>query len=200
MRAATSGTVAAVVLAAGGSRRLGRPKQLLEIAGEALVRRAARAALGCGADETLVVTGAHADDVARAVADLPVRTVENHGWPEGIASSIRCGARAVEALGCSAVLIVLADQPRVDSGILSRVIECFRGEGREIVGCLYRGIAGAPALFAGRHRARLLELEGDCGARHVLRAGAGRVRLVPFEAAAFDIDDEESCRSHASMP
>jgi molybdenum cofactor cytidylyltransferase len=191
-----SGKVAAVVLAAGASQRLGRPKQLLEIGGETLVERAARAAMGCGADETLVVLGAYADEVAPAVAGLGVRVLENHGWTEGIASSIRCGARAAEELGCSAVLIVLVDQPRVGSGILSRIVHCFREEHRPLVACGYRGIAGAPALFAGRHRARLLELEGDCGARPLLRACAGRVRLVPFEPAAVDIDDPASWEAY----
>jgi CTP:molybdopterin cytidylyltransferase MocA len=197
-RARAPGRVAAVLLAAGGSRRLGRAKQLLEIGGEALVRRAARAVLGCGADETLVVTGAHSDEVVHAVADLGLRTVDNRAWAEGIASSIRCGTRAAEALGCSAVLIVLADQPYVGSEILARIVDCYREERRQLVASQYRGIAGAPALFAGRHRARLLQLEGDCGARHVLRACAPRVRLVSFEAGAVDIDDEESWRSVAA--
>lgn len=185
-----------MVLAAGASRRLGRPKQLLSVGGETLVHRAARAALGSGADETLVVTGAGSSRVGPAVADLGVPVVENRGWAEGIASSIRRGARAAEGLGCSAVLIVLADQPRVGSALLSRMVACLHEEGRELVACRYRGILGAPALFAGSHRTRLLRLQGDRGARSVLRARAGRVRAVSFEPGAVDVDDEADWRSY----
>jgi molybdenum cofactor cytidylyltransferase len=194
----TSEKIAAVVLAAGRSQRLGRPKQLLEVAGEALVRRVTRAALGCGADETLVVTGARSDAVARAVADLGVHVVENPDWEEGMASSIRCGARAAEGVGCSAVLVVLADQPHVGRNVLARMVACFREEGRDLVACGYRGVVGAPALFAGRHRELLLQLEGDRGARDVLRADAERVRVVAFEAGAVDIDDEEAWNSYVA--
>lgn len=190
--------IAAVVLAAGRSERLGRPKQLLEIEGEALVHRAARAALGCGADETLVVTGARSDEVAHAVADLEVHVVENRAWAEGMSSSIRCGALAAEGLGCSAVLIVLVDQPHVDCGVLSRVVGCFRKEGRELVACGYRGAVGAPALFAGRYRERLLQLEGDRGARRVLSAHAEHVRVVAFEPGAVDIDEESTWKAYVA--
>jgi molybdenum cofactor cytidylyltransferase len=190
--------IAAIVLAAGRSERLGRPKQLLEVAGEALVRRATRAALGCGADETLVVTGARSEEVARAVADLGVHLVENPDWEEGMASSIRCGARAAEELGCSAVLVVLADQPHVGPDVLARVVACFREEGRDLVACGYRGVVGAPALFAGCHRELLLQLEGDRGARGVLRAHAERVRVVAFDPGAVDIDDEGAWKAYVA--
>jgi len=185
-----------VVLAAGGSSRLGRPKQLLASGGETLVHRAARAAGGSGADETLVVTGAYAGRVAGAVADLALPVVENRAWQEGLASSIRCGVRAAGERGSSAVLLVLADQPRVGSALLARLLGALREEGRELVACRYLGLLGAPALFAGPWRELLLELRGDRGARGLLRAHAERVRAVPFEPAALDVDDEAGWRAY----
>ena len=87
--------VVAVVLAAGGSTRLGRPKQLLTREGETLVHRAARLALASGASRVLVVVGAKADDVARAVSDLTVECVVNAQWRTGLAGSVRIAAEAL---------------------------------------------------------------------------------------------------------
>ena len=109
--------IAAVVLAAGGSARLGRSKQLVVHEGEPLVRRAARAALDAGAEPVIVVLGAHADLVRQALDGLPVSAVVNDAWETGMASSLRIGARAALDAGCDAVLVTLADQPLVDAPV-----------------------------------------------------------------------------------
>ena len=108
--------VSALVLAAGGSRRFGRPKQLLPWRGEPLIRHAARAALGSGADEVVVVLGADADAVRAALADLPIHVALNPGWESGLASSLAAGLE--EASG-DAVLVVLGDQPVADAKVLA---------------------------------------------------------------------------------
>ena len=113
--------VVALLLAAGGSRRMGHPKQLLLWQGASLVRRAAETALGSRCSELLVVLGSHAAEVSAELGGLPLRTCVNPDWAEGIASSLRTG---VEALGehADAVLVLLADQPKVDSALLDRLI------------------------------------------------------------------------------
>ncbi len=179
--------IAAVLLAAGGSSRLGRPKQLLEHDGEPLVRRAARAALGAGVDELVVVTGAEAAAVEAALDGLPLRRVRNDDWRQGLGRSIACG---VEAVAADAVLLLLADQPAVDAALLRELLAAGR-EGHRRVACAYAGGLGVPALFAGgADREALLALEGDGGARGLLAADRTSVHAIPAEQAAFDVDDE----------
>jgi molybdenum cofactor cytidylyltransferase len=154
--------VTAIVLAAGASRRLGRPKQNELYEGETLLDRATRIAREA-ADEVIVVT--------RAV---------NPFADEGMASSIRVGvARAGSG---SRILIMLCDQPRVTADHLRALIAVEA----PIVATGYAGIAGVPAVFAPQFVPELLALRGDVGARSVIeRHGA---HVIPFEDAAFDVD------------
>ena len=183
--------VTAVVLAAGGSRRLGRPKQLLVLAGQPLVRRAALAALGSCAAHTLVVTGAQARDVERALAGLAVECVHCAGWEKGLAASLRAGVGAALARDPHAsVLLLLADQPAVDSALLDHLI-ALHASGRELAACHYGGELGVPALFAPRFARELLALDGDRGAKPLLARERARVAAIPFEAGALDVDTPE---------
>src|SRR5438093_994070 len=145
--------VAAVVLAAGGSSRMGSPKQLLGWNGESLVRRAAKMAIASRCMAVFVVVGAYAEAVAREIEDLPVTRVENPRWLDGMGSSIRVGVEAVAAAHppFDAVLITLADQPAVTSALLDRLISAGEKAPAGLVACEYAGTIGAPALFAQRH-------------------------------------------------
>jgi len=187
----TRGTrLAAVLLAAGGSRRLGRPKQLLVWRGEPLVRRAARAALEAGVDELIAVVGAEREAVARALDGLGVRVVENERWAEGIGGSIAAGVRAASG---AAVLLMLADQPGVDAALLCELIAGMEA-GHARVACRYAGVVGVPALFSDpSDLAALLALSGERGARDLLGSGAPPL-AIPAERAAHDIDDEADWR------
>jgi molybdenum cofactor cytidylyltransferase len=195
--------VTALVLAAGASSRMGRPKQLLPLEGSPLVRRAAQAALEAGCEDVVVVVGAYAEEVAAAVTDLRVRVARNSAWREGLGASLRCGARAAHEAPdgpADAILVVLADQPRVDAALLSRLVAAFRCEGRELVACAYAGRLGPPALFAGRHRAALATLGGDRGAQVLLEGCASDVHRIPFEDGALDVDTPEDYARLAGAP
>jgi molybdenum cofactor cytidylyltransferase len=176
-----------VLLAAGGSRRLGRPKQLLLWQGEPLVRRAARAALDAGVGELVVVVGAEREAVAAALSGLDLRVIANERWFEGIGTSIAVG---VGAAAGAAVLLLLADQPGVDAALLAELIAAMDA-GHERVACAYRGVIGVPALFsAPSDVAALRELSGERGARELLRQRGAAVRAIEAEQAGYDIDDE----------
>lgn len=180
--------VAAVVLAAGGSTRLGHPKQLVPVRGEPLVRRAARAALGAGAEPVVVVLGAHADLVRPALHALPVRTVTNDRWATGLASSLAAGLRAALAGdACDGVLVTLVDQPLVDAGALRRLLARFDATHR-LVASAYEHTVGVPAVFGREHLDALLQLTGDAGAGGWLRRRIGEVTPVPLGVAALDVD------------
>lgn len=181
--------VAAIVLAAGGSRRIGAPKQLLRIDGESLVRRAARTALASCCNAVFVVVGAHSDAILADLEGLAFTRVDNPSWREGIASSIRA-AIAVVARNDSvdAALLMLADQPSVTSALLDRLVSELNLRHGELVACAYGETVGAPALFARRYFPELQRLRGDRGAKSVLLGHADAVVRVPFPAAAVDVD------------
>ena len=182
--------VATVVLAAGGSRRMGSPKQLLRIDGITLVRRAAETALASRCEGVYVIVGAAAETVRREVSGLRLQVVENRHWEKGLAGSIRVGIEAVRTARpeFDAAILTPVDQPWIHSALLDRLIEVFEGGEREIVACSYAGTVGAPALFSRRHFADLTSLSGDRGAKSVLEARAAEVAQVPFPEGATDLD------------
>jgi molybdenum cofactor cytidylyltransferase len=185
--------VAAVVLAAGGSTRLGAAKQLVEFRGVPLVRRAAEAAIAADANPVIVVLGARATEVAGALLDLAGVHLElNERWREGLASSLVAGVSAATRLDarCEGVLIIAADQPLVDDAALRSLVEEFRA-GARIVAAEYSETIGVPAIVGREHFESLLELDGDAGAGRWLRGRSDEVRRVPMPDAAIDIDGAE---------
>lgn len=136
-------THVAVILAAGGSTRLGRPKQLLTREGETLVHRAARMALATAPTRVLIVLGADADELTRAVADLPCEIVANDHWNHGLAGSIAAAGRALGA--CDDVVLLLGcDQPRLGIEHLHALLNAAAPTGIAASG--YRGVVGIPAV------------------------------------------------------
>jgi molybdenum cofactor cytidylyltransferase len=183
--------IAAVVLAAGGSRRLGRPKQLVQHRGRSLVRNAAAAALGAGCDPVVVVLGASVDEVGPEIEELPVQPIVNDEWATGMASSIREGVRTVreEAPEVAGVLLLACDQPHIDAEILSRLVDAFDGRPGSRVAAGYAGSCGIPALFERSLFEGLERLEGDRGARSLLFAEPGdRLQVVPWPEGEIDVD------------
>ena len=182
-----SGSHAAVVLAAGGSMRLGRPKQLLTREGETLVHRAARLALASGASRVLVVVGAQAADVARAVSDLPVECVVNAQWRAGLAGSVRAAAGAL-ATHTDATLLLTCDQPALEVAHLLALLEA---SGRASSGCAATRLGdrvGIPAVVAAAMLRAALAVQGDRGLRDVLNATDADVIACEAPELAHDID------------
>jgi molybdenum cofactor cytidylyltransferase len=181
--------IGAVILAAGGSTRLGSPKQLRHYRGEFLIRRAAAAALGAGAKPVIVVLGAEATLVGAALSGLEgARQVVNDEWMLGLASSLRCGLRSLTELNaCDAALLMLADQPLVDDRALTKLLRAFDRPHR-LVAAAYENTIGVPAMFGIEYLPELMRLSGDKGAGPWLRAHVHEVTAVPLEIAALDID------------
>jgi molybdenum cofactor cytidylyltransferase len=179
--------ISAVVLAAGLASRMGRPKQLLRIGGETLVRRAARTALAAGVDETIVVIGAAADEVGAELADLQVRAVVNPRYAEGQSTSLRAGIQALSPWS-EAVVVLLVDQPLLRSEVVAGLISTFRHTGAPLVRPLYAGRRGNPVLFAAALYPELASVQGDAGARDVVRRHEAQAALVPFEDAHAQLD------------
>lgn len=182
--------LAVVVLAAGASSRLGSAKQLVEFRGAPLVRRATRAAIEAGASPVIVVLGAHAQEIAAALAGLAgVSAVTSDHWEDGLASSLATGVREAMRLDirCDGVLITTSDQPLVDGMALRSLMDAF-GDGARLVAAEYGGTIGVPAVIGREHFQSLLALTGDAGAGRWLRARIGEVHRVPMPDAQMDID------------
>lgn len=175
----------AVVLAAGASRRLGYPKQLVELEGLPLVRRAALAALEAGFAPVRVVLGCRGDEVALALSGLPVIPLRNSDWEEGMASSLRTGLQGLpDAPG---VLLLVCDQVALAPSVLVQLREAFEAAPDRPAACTYGGIVGIPALFPRVWWPRLEALHGDQGARALLREAP--VTSVPWPEGEWDLDN-----------
>lgn len=178
--------IAAIVLAAGGSVRFGKPKQLLLYDGEPLVQRAVNAALGAGVSEVVVVLGSDAENIVGALEEnAQTRAVINRDWRTGLASSIKAGLDAIDEP--DGVLIMLSDQPLIDSTALSRLIDRF-DETHRIVASGYDDTMGVPAIIGGEFLVDLKHLSGDHGAGAWIRSRIADVTIVPLEKASIDID------------
>lgn len=179
---------AALVLAAGASTRMGRAKQVLELGGTPLVRRAAAAALSAGCAPVVVVLGANAALVASALRGLDVEPVVNRAWQRGIGSSIGTGIATLARHGVGAALITLADQPLVGPETLARLLAARHAAGKSIAAARYAGTVGVPACFARALFPVLCALDGARGCKPVLGAHAHDTVLVDCPEAAIDVD------------
>lgn len=184
-------SIAAVILAAGGSSRLGHPKQLIEHEGESLLRRSVRAAVDGGCAPVVVVLGADARLCGPKVADLPTRVLHNEDWPTGIASSIRRGITDVESLGSvEGAILMVCDQPHVSADVLQQLI-ARRDLRNTIVASAYGDTVGVPALFERVHFPELLALSGDVGAKSLFAQHADTTADVEFPLGTIDIDSAD---------
>ena len=181
-------SLSAIVLAAGGSSRYGRCKQLVEIDGASLVRLAGDKLSSLFSHDRIgVVVGANSEAVAQSVSDLPVNVVLNEHWQQGLASSLKAGLNSVEP-GCQAVMITLCDQALVTEDHLRRLLDLWLADPTRIIAGGYAGTIGTPAVIPAEFYPQLLALEGDAGAKSVLKNNAGRVRTVAIPEAEFDLD------------
>jgi molybdenum cofactor cytidylyltransferase len=178
---------AAVILAAGGSSRLGQPKQLVLWRGRPLVWHAARAALGAGLDPVIVVVGAHAADVRAALDSLPVSVVENPNWRSGQSSSVKAGLAVVRE--AEATVFLLTDTPYVDSDLVAALSEAHRKSLAPIVAPRAAGRRANPVLFDRLTYPALFQIEGDQGGRDLF--DRFEVHWVDWQAEILlDVDDQ----------
>ena len=192
--------IAAIVLAAGASTRMGTPKPLLRLRGETLLARAVRAVRAGGCAFVVVVVPGEPSSASGESATLSearssgALVVANPGWSEGVASSIRAGLAAVEGdpsiLG---VLVLAVDQPFVEPEDVARLISGSQGAEAIAAADHGNGIAGIPALFPRRCFPALGRLRGDSGARGIIESEKA-ARRVPMPSAAIDVDSPEDCQ------
>jgi molybdenum cofactor cytidylyltransferase len=180
-----------IILAAGESRRLGQPKQNLVFENKTLLERAVGAALGSGCKPVIVVLGANADVINPAVSK-DVKPVYNSDWGEGMASSIRAGVNELNKYSnIDSVLIMLCDQPFADVKLISSMQTRQQQTGKAIVACSYGNTIGVPALLNKSLFPELLLLQGNEGAKHIIKDRPQELTIIPFEKGIIDIDTPE---------
>ena len=179
--------VIAVLLAAGASRRLGRPKQLVHVAGERLLDRAVRLALEAGC-APVVVLGAEAEQVLAACDLSRCHVLRNPDWPNGMGGSIRAGVCAAKESGAQRILLMTCDQPAVTAEHLRRLLTAQDAAPDQPVASAYAGRKGVPACFPSAFFPSLAALNGDSGARELLRDALA----IQLPGGQLDVDTEES--------
>lgn len=181
-----------VLLAAGGSSRMGSPKQLLRIGDEVLVARMARLLIDLESGRVVVVTGSASQAVSDQLSDLPIQIVHNSCWQEGMAGSLAAGVKnlAVEIEG---VLIMLCDQWQVTLADLQQLLRAWNADISQIaVACWQddgRQVMGPPVIFPRALFADLIALKGDRGARAVIGKHREHTTFVAINNARFDLDE-----------
>lgn len=189
--------IAAVILAAGRSSRMGGPNKLLaRLDGKALIRHAADAACGAALSQTVVVTGHLGEAVSAEVEGLDVTRVHNPDYADGMAGSIRTGMNALSP-DTDAVIIMLGDMPGIDAAALGKLLTSYRQDDASlIVTATADGKRGNPVLWDRRYFGALKALSGDVGARHIIAENSGFVAEVELGAAArLDLDTPEALRA-----
>jgi molybdenum cofactor cytidylyltransferase len=187
--------VAAIVLAAGRSTRMGGPNKLLaELGGRTLVRIVTEQALASNAKGVIVVTGHQAAEVEKSLRGLKVKFVHNPDFAAGLATSVKTGIAAVPDSADGAV-VCLGDMPLIDAHLIDRLIEAFAPDrGNLIAVPVSDGRRGNPVLWSRRFFRELMTLDGDIGARHLIARHSETVAEVPVEGhgAFLDIDTPQA--------
>ncbi|GAA4040490.1 nucleotidyltransferase family protein [Hymenobacter glaciei] len=186
-----SGPVALLLLAAGASTRMGRPKQLLPWQGRSLLRHAAETAVASGCRPIVLVTGALHNELLPEISGLPVRAVRNPAWETGMASSLQAGLATVAGANPTAILVVLADQPLVTPVLLRQLVALQQRTQAPAVAAAYGGTLGVPAVFSQALFPELQRLQGAQGANRLLTKLGAAVGRVDFPDGLLDVDTPE---------
>jgi molybdenum cofactor cytidylyltransferase len=182
--------VSAVVLAAGGSSRLGRPKQIAIFRGETFVRRIVAAANDAECAPIVVVVGRDAAEITSELNGLPVSVAVHPNWSNGLGSSIAVGLKYAVGIApdLDAVILLACDQPFVNAAALRQLSQLYLENGKPIVASAYAETLGIPALFDRSCFSDLLQLKGDSGAKGIILRRRQDVALFNFPTAAIDVD------------
>jgi len=191
-----------LLLAAGQAQRFGSAKQLADFHGQPMLRHLARMALQTGAP-VITVLGAEAESAAGALAGLPLAMVRHAGWPQGMGSSLAAGMHALsdQHPHASCVVIMLADQPLVDTAALNRMLSLHLAHPSAILAAQHGDVGGPPALFPRDYFARLAACQGHQGARGLLASLSEHViRLEGVNTQDVDtVEDLQQARQAWTM-
>lgn len=184
---------AIIILAAGNSSRLGRPKQLLEYKDSTLLKNTISEALKVPNSFTIVVTGANHNEVQKELNTTEINICFNPEWENGMSSSIVKGLNELLLLkpDCEECIFAVCDQPFVTNLVFENLISEYHKTKKGIIASAYSETLGTPVLFHKKYFNELLELKGQEGAKKIIKKYQDDVVSIPFEKGNIDIDTEE---------
>ena len=189
--------VSAILLAAGESKRMDKPKQLMPLGKTTILEQTIDNLLGSRVSEVIVVLGYRAEEAMKKIAVKPIKITINPAYHRGMSTSIVTGLNLVDDRA-QAVMLALADQPFIDSPTINRLVEEFFSHNKGIAIPVYRGRRGHPVIFAIKYKEELLELTGDVGGRQIIRQHPDDILEVAVnsESIITDIDTTSDYQSH----
>jgi molybdenum cofactor cytidylyltransferase len=189
--------VSAILLAAGESKRMGKPKQLMPLGKITILEQTIDNLVNSRLDEVIVVLGHKADEIMDKIAIKPIKIAINPSYYQGVSTSIVTGLNLVDSKA-QAVMLALADQPFVDSQTINRLIEEFSNHSKGIVIPAYQGKRGNPVIFSIKYKEELLGLKGDIGGRQIIKQHPDDILevAVSSEGISIDIDTTSDYQSH----
>ncbi|WP_069659043.1 nucleotidyltransferase family protein [Arcticibacter eurypsychrophilus] len=182
-----------LILAAGSSSRLGRPKQLLPYQDKTLLQHITDEAIKANLHPIILITGAFSDEIAAPILQKEIEIIHNDQWQQGMASSIVAGLSHLILLNSDikGVIIAVCDQPFITAYLLLNLIKMKTDSGKGIVACSYSNTIGTPVLFDHHYFNALLQLTGEEGAKKLVKQNEHDVATIPFPKGDIDIDTEE---------
>ncbi|MBD2203331.1 nucleotidyltransferase family protein [Calothrix sp. FACHB-1219] len=183
-------TIPLIILAAGASTRMGKPKQLLPYQGRSLIQHTVESAIASFCNPVIVVLGANAQQIRSQINQNLVQIVENPQWNLGMSTSIRSGISALNkySQNIEAAVITVCDQPYISTEIINNLISAYSATKKPIIASQYAETLGVPALFSRQFFPELLTLHEDTGAKYLIKKYRDLVLAVNFPLGAIDID------------
>ena len=201
----TKSPTAGIILAAGASRRLGRPKQLLQIGAQTLLEKVIATALASRLEQVVLVLGHQSERIITELGDKlrspRLHVIVNEGYAKGMSGSLQRGLLQVRD-AFPAIMVILADHPFLDTASIDSLLRQFRSSPKDIGVASIQGRRGLPVCFSSRFYDAIMAIRGDMGARNIIRDHPESVLAVEIEnqQCFFDIDDEaDLCRCLALM-
>ena len=186
-----------LIMAAGASRRLGQPKQLINYHGKSLIRRIAQETIKAKIGQITVVTGHNHEAIEKEISDLNVNIFYNEEWEEGLGASIRNGLKHIldKEPETNAVLLTMVDQPFVDAEHLMKLANAYDPSRPMIIASAYSSTFGVPVLFDSQYFEEMMQLKGDEGGKKIFVNYLRNIVEIPFIQGAIDIDEKEDLQT-----
>ncbi len=182
--------IVCLLLAAGSSSRMGKPKMLLPFNGKTFLQHAIDEIKATTNTELVIVTGCYHDLLKDILLLQQIPFIENENWEDGMGSSLQKGIRYVlkQYSNAAAVIIMVCDQPCISSDLLNELMEAKQHSGKGVIAAAYNGTTGTPVLFDKKYFNELALLTGQYGAKKIVQKNQEDVADIPFPLGAVDID------------